>query len=532
MISKVITSDEAAMLVEQGSTIAIGASSGISLPDAVMAAIGRRFSATGAPGGLTIIFPINLGDMFGQAGLDHFSHPGMVTCLVGGSYPSGPSNAEPPAIRRRIGENSVRAFNYPIGHITAMLAESAAKGIGFMTETGLGSFIDPRCGGGGLNPLSKAAPWVQLANFGGREVLYYPPAGVDVSIIRATTADERGNLTFEEEGALISPFTLSAVARTSGGKVIAQVKRLRSGRKLNPRDVHVPGYMIDAVVVAPDQMQATLTPFDPAISGQDWADPMLLSQVEDPLDAFVARRAAGRIARGEVAVLGFGVCANIPTLLARTGELDDVSFVIEQGAVGGIPLTGFRFGCAYNATAYLDTRLGFDYLRGGGFDVALLSFLQVDGNGNINVSSVPSKPHITAGIGGFMDIAYNAPRLVFAGQFRSGGADVTIDTSGLRIIREGRHAKIVGCVDEVTVPGEVLRRDGRSVCIVTERCSFELGPNGLALVEIVEGIDVQRDVIALCGAPVEIAADLTISPAVHFNSANRRLLRAGPGMTN
>lgn len=521
---KIMEASEAARIVATGATLAIGASSGVSLPDATMAAIGQRYDSTGAPGNLTVIFPINLGDMFGQAGIDHLARPGMLACLIGGSFQSGPSSAQPPAARQRIAENVVRAFNYPIGHISAMLSESAAKGIGFVTETGIGTFIDPRHGGGGLNPLSKSNPYVRLIQFEGRPALYYAPVRVDVAIVRATSADQHGNLTFEEEAAVVSPFTLAAAAKTSGGKVIAQVKRIKAANELDPRGVKVPGYMVDAIVVAPDQQQATLTPYNAALSGQDRIDPADLPPIEDPVEAFLTRRVAAELHRDDVAVLGYGVCANIPTMLAGTGELADISFVIEQGAVGGIPLNGFRFGCAYNAAAFLDTKLGFDYLRGGGFDIALMSFLQIDGTGNVNVSSLPALPHITAGIGGFMDIAYNAPRLVLAGQLRGGGSEIVVSADRLKVNREGKHAKIVDLVDQVTVPGDVLRRAGRSVRIVTERCTFELVTSGLRLVEIVPGSS-PAEIRALCTAPFQVADDLAVMPVKMFNAGHGPLLR-------
>ena len=521
---KIMEASAAARLVSPGTTLAIGASSGVSLPEATLAAIGQRYESTGVPDNLTLIFPINVGDMFGQGGIDHLARPGMLKCLIGGSFQSGPSHAEPPASRQRIGENAVRAFNYPIGHISAMLSESAAKGIGFITETGVGTFIDPRHGGGGLNATSREAPYVRLITFEGRTALYYPPVKVDIAIVRATSADEHGNLTFEEEAAVISPFTLAAAAKTNRGKVIAQVKQIKAAKDIDPRGVKVPGYMVDAIVVAPDQQQATLTPYDPTLSGQARLDPADLPAIEDPVEAFLTRRAANWLHRGDVAVLGYGVCANIPLALAASGELDEVSFVIEQGAVGGIPVNGFRFGCAYNAAAFLDTRLGFDYLRGGGFDIALMSFLQVDRSGNINVSALPARPHITAGIGGFMDIAYNAPRLVFAGQLRGGGSDITVGADRLLVNREGKHAKIVENVDEVTVPGDVLRRPGRSVRIVTERCTFELTASGLRLIEVVPGTT-PADIQALCTTPFAIADDLAVMPTALFNAGHRPLLR-------
>ena len=507
MRPKILSANDAAGLIPDGATVTVSASSGVSLPDAMLAALGERFRQAGSPRGLRLLFPINLGDMFGQKGLDHLANDGQVACLIGGSFPSGPSHAEPPAIRRLIAEERCLSYNYPIGVLTALLSESAAKGPGVLTRTGIGTFVDDRHGGGGMNERSRAKPYVRRVQLEGEEYLFFPALGVDVAIIRATTADEQGNLTFEHEGAIVSPFTMAAAAKTNGGKVIAQVKRLLSSRHPDPRDVKVPGYMVDAVVVVPDQMQATRTLYDPAISGQDWAAPDRLPGVEDPVERLLARRVAGQIHPGNVAVLGYGVCANVPTLLAQSGEIDEVSFLIEQGTAGGIPLTGFQFGCSYNAKAYLDTRLNFDYLRGGGFDIALLSFLEVDGAGNLNVSSLPSRPHVTAGIGGFMDIVQNAPRLVFAGQLRSSG-DMAVTPEGLAVRSEGKHAKFVAEVSQVTVPAAVLHRGDRDVRFMTERCILRLTADGLELIEILPGLDPQRHVTALCDIPIRIAENL------------------------
>jgi propionate CoA-transferase len=524
MPTKVLPFDRAIGLISRGATVAIGASSGVSLPDHTLAALGEAFRKTGSPSDLTLFFPINLGDMFGQKGLDHVANPGQVRCLIGGSYPSGPSNAEPPAIRRMIDAGEVLAYNLPIGVLTALLSESAAKGPGVLTTTGLDTFVDVQHGGGGMNQRSRNAPFLRRVTLEGSDYLFFPSLPIDIAIIRATTADERGNLTFEHEGALVSPYTLAAAAKTNRGRVIAQVKRVRSSRAIDPRDVRVPGYMVDAVVVVPDQMQATRTPYDPAISGQDWAEPGRLAPIDGAVERLLSRRVAGEVRVGDVAVLGYGVCANIPTLLARSGEIDEVTFVIEQGSVGGIPLTGFQFGCSYNAQAYLDTRLAFDYLRGGGFDVALLSFLQIDSGGNLNVSSLPSRPHITAGIGGFMDIVQNAPRLVFAGQLRGGGSDLDVGPDGLAIRTEGKHPKLVPAVDQVTVPGEVLRRNSRNVRIVTERCTFELRGGGLHLTEIIPGIDVRREILDLCAIPVTVNEPLAVMDAALFHDGATPLL--------
>jgi propionate CoA-transferase len=225
----VLSADEAAQMIPGGATMAVGASSGIS-----MRALGARFVKMGAPSDLTVIFPINVDDMYGQPGFGHLAHKGMTHRLVGGSFVSGPSREQTPALRDLIADNRVLCYNYPIGHLLSVLSDCAAKGFGYLTQTRLGTFIDPRCGGGGMNDRSRTQSWVRLSQLNDREVLHYPCLGVDVAIIRATTADEFGNLTFEHEAAVVAPYTLAAAAKASRGRVIAQVKRIRRSSEIGP----------------------------------------------------------------------------------------------------------------------------------------------------------------------------------------------------------------------------------------------------------------------------------------------------------
>ncbi|MFD2442213.1 hypothetical protein ACFSS8_22780 [Paracoccus kondratievae] len=108
--------------------IAVNSSSGLLCPDHVLAALGERFVQEGAPRGLTTIHPIAAGDMFGTPGVDHIAHPGMIARIIGGSYPSGPSNAEPPKIWQRILAEEVAAYNVPSGIVFDMLREGRRSG--------------------------------------------------------------------------------------------------------------------------------------------------------------------------------------------------------------------------------------------------------------------------------------------------------------------------------------------------------------------------------------------------------------------
>jgi acyl CoA:acetate/3-ketoacid CoA transferase len=300
--------------------------------------------------------------------------------------------------------------------------------------------------------------------------------------------------------------------------VIAQVKRVVKAGTLRPHDVRVPCNLVDYVVVDPDQWQTTQTPYDPSISGE----------ITLPMDAFaptawgpekvIARRAAMELARGCAANLGFGISANVPRILLEEGLHGEVTWAIEQGAVGGMPLLGFAFGCASNADAIVASPNQFTYFQGGGFDVALLSFLQVDADGSVNVSRLASKPYLTAGCGGFVDITAHARRIVFSGFFTA-GAQLEVGGGRLRIVKEGRTRKFVRTAEQITFSGRVGRERGQRVTYVTERCVVDLLDDGLTVREIAPGVDLQRDILDQAEVALKVAPDLRQMDAALFIDA-------------
>ena len=229
----------------------------------------------------------------------------------------------------------------------------------------------------------------------------------------------------------------------------------------------------------------------------------------------IARRVAMELRHGMAANIGFGIAANVPRILLEEGAHGTVTWVLEQGAVGGVPLLGFEFGCAANAEAIISSPHQFTYLQGGGFDASLLSFLQIDREGNINVSKLAARPQVTAGVGGFVDITANAPRIVFAGYFTA-GAKLSVTGGTLRIETEGRVRKLVADVEHVTFSGRRARAQGQDVLYVTERCVLRLGDQGPEVVEIAPGIDLERDVLAQSAFPLAVADDLKPMPASLF----------------
>ena len=315
-MSKIRTAHQAAELVRDGAVIAVNSSSGLLCPDHVLAALGERFAQEGAPRGLTTIHPIAAGDMFGTPGVDHIAHPGMIARIIGGSYPSGPSNAEPPKIWQRILAEEVAAYNVPSGIVFDMLREGAAQRPGVLTKVGMETFADPALDGCAMNATARAAPIVKRLDFEGEDWLYFPALRPDVALIRATTADENGNLTFEDEGATLGAMEMALAAHNCGGIVIAQVRRVAAQGTLKPHDVKVPGILVDVIVEAPDQLQTTATPHDPAISGEVFRPLSSFRAADFNPGKIIARRVAQELRSGWAVNIGFGISANVPRMFA------------------------------------------------------------------------------------------------------------------------------------------------------------------------------------------------------------------------
>ena len=519
---KTMTPREAANLVPNGAIVAVNSSSGLCCPDAVLAGIGQRFEEENAPTNLTTIHPIAAGDMFGTKGVDHIAKPGLLSRIIGGSYPSGPSNSEPPLVWLLITANKIKAYNVPSGIIFDMLREAAAKRPGVLTKVGMETFVDPDIEGCAMNDAAKAEPIVKRMNFEGEEWLYFKSMAPNVAIIRATTADEKGNLSFEHEGAYLGAMEMALAARNNGGVVIAQAKRIAAVGSIRPHDVHVPGILVDAIVEAPDQLQTTQTEYDPAINGE-LTRPLASFQIpEFGVGKVIARRVAQELKDGWAVNIGFGISANVPRILVEEGLHGSVTWMIEQGAVGGVPLLDFKFGCSANAEAFVPSPHQFCYFQAGGFDASLLSFLEVDKHGSVNVSRLAAIPHRTAGAGGFVDITTRARKIVFSGNFNA-GAKMTIENGELKILREGKIAKFVDEVDQISFSGKRATRQGQDITYVTERCVIKLTEHGLVVTEIAPGIDLQRDVLNQAATPLAVADDLKKMDAALFDPAKMGL---------
>jgi len=352
-MAKVVPPQDAVARIKDGAVVSVSSSSALGCPDLVLKAIGERFVREAHPKNLTALHPIAAGDMYGVKGVDHLAKDGLLARILAGSYPSGPASMEMPEIWKMIGEERVAAYNIPSGILFDMHRDVAARRPGVITKVGLETFVDPVRQGGAMNQSAAANPVVHRLEMLGETWLHFPNIVPDVAIIRATTADERGNLTFEHEGAYLGGLEQAIAVRNHGGLIIAQVKRVTAAGSLRPHDVRIPGHLVDLIVVDADQKQTTQTVYDPAISGEIMRPRSSFKIPELSIDKIIARRAAMELKSGQTANLGFGISALVPRILLEEGLENSVTWAIEQGATGGMPLTGFAFGCASNADGFV-----------------------------------------------------------------------------------------------------------------------------------------------------------------------------------
>ena len=481
--ARVVSAAEAVAAIPDGATVAVGGFIGAGHPEALTAALEKRFLESQSPRDLTLLYAAGQGDR-GERGLNHLAHAGLLKRVVGGHW-----NLAPKLGQLAIA-NQIEAYNLPQGVICVLLREIAAKRAGVITKVGLNSFIDPQHSGGRLNARTTE-PLVERIALDGDTWLRYRTFPVHVGLIRATSADRRGNLSMEREGLIGEVLAIAQAARNHGGIVIAQVERIVDCIA-DPKSVRVPGVLVDFIVVAePAQHAQTFgEPFNHAyVTAADRH--VTLAPLPFSDRKIIGRRALLEIQRGEIVNLGIGLPEAVAAVAAETGRLDDFTLTVESGPIGGVPASGLSFGCSSFPEAIVDQPAQFDFYDGGGIDVAVLGAGEVDAEGSVNVSSFAGR---FAGVGGFVNIAQSAKRLVFCCTFTAGDLAVAMEGDRLRIVREGRHAKFVKRVPQVCFHGPTALANGQSVLYVTERAVFELTRAGLVLRELAPGLDAAKDV--------------------------------------
>lgn len=479
--------EEAVRLIKDGATVTTGGFCGAGVAEEIVLQIETQYLATRCPKDLTLVYCAGQGD-FAARGMSHLGHEGLVGKIIAGYYGASP------ALSRFVIDNKIPGYNLPQGVLSQMFRDIAARKPRTITTVGLKTFVDPRLEGGRVNALTTE-PMVELVWFDGREYLAYKTFPIDVAILRGTTADEDGNITMEREALTLESQAQAMAVKSSGGIVLVQVERVVQRGTLHPKQVVIPGVLVDAVVVG-DQArhwQTFAEVYNPSFSGETKVPMASVPPLEMSARKIIARRAAFELRPHATVNLGIGMPEGIANVANEEGVLEMVTLTAEPGVIGGMPAGGLNFGAAYNPQAIIAQPAQFDFYHGGGLDVAFLGLAQVDRAGNLNVSKFGPK---LAGAGGFIDITQNAKKVVFAGTFTAGGIDVAVENGRLVIRQEGRAMKFVRDVEQVTFSGAYAVERRQPVLYITERCVFELSLNGLKLIEVAPGIDVDKDILA------------------------------------
>ncbi len=487
---KVISAQEAVSLVKDGDTVALNGFVGSANPESLTRAIEKRFLETNEPKNLTLFYAAGVGNRDGSCA-DRFAHEGMIKRVIAGHYNLAPN------LGQLIIDNKIEGYNFPQGVLSQLYRAIAGGKPGIISHVGLNTYVDPRISGGKLNDLTKE-DLVKLIEIDGHETLFYKSLPIDVCYIRGTYADERGNVTLEKEVTPVDATSIAQAAKNSGGIVVVQVERIVKEGTLDPKLVKVPGIYVDYVVIStPDEHQQCIgKEFDPTLCGKAIAPAGEMEKLSLSAKKVIGRRAAMELRENTVVNLGIGAPEYVSMVANEEGIGDYMTLTVEPGPIGGIPLGGSQFGASINAECYVDQNFQFDFYDGGGLDLAFLGLAQTDNKGNVNVSKFG--PRI-AGCGGFINITQNAKKVFFCGTFTAGGLKTAVEDGKMVITNEGKEKKFVDAVEHITFSGEYANKVNQPVMYITERAVFELRKDGLYLIEVAPGIDIQTQIIDLMG---------------------------------
>ncbi|HEY8130111.1 MAG TPA: CoA-transferase [Hyphomicrobium sp.] len=507
--NKVVSADEAITRIGEGAVVATTGFVQSCIPEALHAALEKRFVETAAPRGLTLIMCAGAGDSKGL-GTGRLHHEGLLKRVIAANFGRMPKVAEAAQ------DDKIQAYNLPQGVISKLYRSCASGSPGLFTRVGLHTYVDPRLGGGKVNTRTKE-DLVKLVEVDGKEWLFYKATPIDVALIRATSADPLGNLSMEKEALTLDVLAQAMAAHNNGGIVIAQVERVVAEGSIKPKDVKVPGILVDCVVIAdPPEMHRMNygVMYDPGLAGEVRVTVDSLPTMALDERKIIARRAAFELPPNGVINLGVGAPDGVANVANEEKVTPYLVMTTEAGAVGGVLAGGSSFGSSANAHSILDQNQMFDFYHGGGLDLTCLGMAECDSVGNVNTSKFGGKLN---GCGGFIDISQNARAVVFAGTFTAGGLQVAIEDGKLRIVKEGRARKFVKQVEQVTFSGKYAAQKSQPVIYITERCVFQLTDHGLELIEVAPGIDIERDILPHMAFKPHIHKPVPMNPRIFLD---------------
>jgi propionate CoA-transferase len=496
---QIISAEEAAALVRDGDTICINSFLTLGNPEELHEALFQRFKETGHPKNLTLFCASGFGGWDEKRFADPIIAAGAVKCVIAGHFGSMPA-----AVHKAF-SGEIEAYNMPLGVLSHTLRAAASRKDGYLSEVGLGLFVDPRVDGPGLNDKSRQE-LVKVAELEGREYLYYKTPKIDVALMRGTTVDPSGNITFEKECVSVDALATAQATKANGGIVIVQVERV-SHQFSRPRNVIVPGVLVDAVVVCPEQKQFLDETYNPTLSGDIhvppshmnyWMGLMRLSGKRGNHDdtqvshEIIGERAAKELQAGSVVNIGIGIPEMVGRYASKSGMLEKITLTVESGGIGGLPAPGIAFGATIGADIITDMAQQFDFYDGGGIRTCFMGGYEVDRYGNVNAHVVSGR---FAGIGGFANITTATPNVVFCMTFSAIGLKAERRQDGVHIAHEGKKPKFKPEIEAISFSAKHSRMRGQNVLYVTERCVFALGDEGLELAEVYQGIDLQKDIL-------------------------------------
>ncbi|WP_407310952.1 acyl CoA:acetate/3-ketoacid CoA transferase [Pseudomonas sp. nanlin1] len=515
---KFITAEQAALLIQDNWTLTVGGFGHCGAPEALLAALERRFLNHGSPVSLSLLFAAGVGDR-GQQGVNRLAHQGLLSSIIGGFWSLAPRLGD------MVRQEQIVAHNWPQGVVSHMFRAIAGGLPGVITSTGLGTFTDPSLGGGRLNQKT-VEPLVDLIDIAGSDYLLYRAPRLHCALLRGTSCDANGNVSMEREANFQDVLAQAQAVRNCGGTVIVQVQNVVENGTLAPHSVKIPGILVDYVVIAQSQLhrQTYGEQYNAAYCNAATQPLLPIVTMAQGTKKIIARRAALELLkrvqarafeRPLVVNLGIGTPEGIAAVL-QAETLGDAGFVlsVESGAVGGYPAGGDSFGATSNPQAILNQAELFDFYNGGGIDLAFLGFGEIDSQCRINVSGLGNRIN---GVGGFINISQAARSLVFCGTFTAGGLVVSCSADGLQIEQEGSIKKLVKRVRQICYDPQGTARCTDPL-LITERAVLRIHKRHLELIELAPGCTVERDILPHIDMPVVISKTLANMPWTAFNN--------------